>query len=423
MHCGEVSALISLGFIPLQTKEDVAVTRYKIFGLARALQFDAISATRIAFAVSEQTRRLLQLGRQPELWISLDQNGSYTNLVLQFHDRERFDMAVGLSEFFDSAVPSPNSSGTGYLLSLRVVTPPSVNGLNEEILLHERERLARKTRTQLMDELKLKNEQLEEYNTQLEEMVAARTAELQKAYDKIKLDLETAADYVRRLIPPPCDTPLSIGWIYVPSADLGGDIFGYHAIDSEHFAMYLLDVTGHGVDSALLAVSVVNVIRSASLPSVDFRLPRQVLSALNNAFPMEQFGEKMFTIWYGVFNVRTRILRWSNGGHPDALLYRPASNELERLSSLGPMLGMLQDIEYEESESCIDSPARLFIYSDGAHEIQQPDGTFWSYDDFIEYMSRIGDGNDALQTLLDHVKQMRGRDHLDDDFSVIEVNF
>jgi sigma-B regulation protein RsbU (phosphoserine phosphatase) len=93
-------------------------------------------------------------------------------------------------------------------------------------------------------------------------------------------------------------------------------------MDSDHLAVYLLDVTGHGVDSALLAVSVVNVIRSASLPGVDFRLPGQVLGALNNAFTKEQFGNKMFTMWYGVFNVRASVLRWSNGGHPDALLYR-----------------------------------------------------------------------------------------------------
>jgi sigma-B regulation protein RsbU (phosphoserine phosphatase) len=306
---------------------------------------------------------------------------------------------------------------------LRVAAPPSVQGLDEELLLRERERLARKTRTQLMDELKLKNEQLEEYNTQLEEMVAARTAELQRAYEKIKSDLETAADYVRRLIPPPCEMPIAIRWKYAPSADLGGDIFGYHSIDSDHLAMYLLDVTGHGVDSALLAVSVVNVIRSASLPSVDFRLPGQVLGALNNAFPMEQFGEKMFTIWYGVFNVRTRVLRWSNGGHPDALLYRRDANNLERLGSLGPMLGMIQDFDFEESENSIESPARLFIYSDGAHEIQQSDGTMWSYDDFIEYIVQIGNSDDVLQMLLDHVRKMRGRDQLDDDFSAIQVSF
>jgi serine phosphatase RsbU (regulator of sigma subunit) len=415
--------VISLGTIPLLAKEDVAVTRNKVYGLSRALQFDAISATRIAFAISEQTRRLLQLGRQSELRIRLDQNDTKTDLLLQFHDGERIEVARGLSEFFDSAGALPDPSGNGFLLNLRVATPPSVNGLDEELLLHERERLARKTRTQLMDELKLKNEQLEEYNTQLEEMVAERTAELQKAYEKIKSDLETAADYVRRLIPPPCETPVAIRWKYAPSADLGGDIFGYHSIDANHLAVYLLDVTGHGVDSALLAVSVVNVIRSASLPSVDFRLPGQVLGALNNAFPMEQFGEKMFTIWYGVFNAEARVLRWSGGGHPDALLRRRNSRDLERLGSQGPMLGMIQDIEFEECESFIDSPARLFIYSDGAHEIQQSDGMFWNYDDFIRYMGEIGGHHDALQKLLDHVREMRGSDHLDDDFSAIEIDF
>ena len=53
------------------------------------------------------------------------------------------------------------------------------------------------------------------------------TAELQKAYQKIKGNLETAADYVRDLLPPPCSRPINIRWLYEPSADLGGDIGGH----------------------------------------------------------------------------------------------------------------------------------------------------------------------------------------------------
>ena len=415
--------MIALGTIPLRAAEDIAATRNKVFGLSRALQFDAVAATRIAFAVSEQCRCVLRAGRDPELRIALDQNDGTTDLLLQFHDESRFNSAAGLSEFFDSTQLLPDASGTGYVLNLRIAAPPSASGLDERLLLRERARLAQKTRNQLMEELKIKNQQLEEYNTQLESMVAARTAELRKAYEKIKLDLETAAAYVRRLIPPPCEAPLLIRWKYEPSAGLGGDIFGYHSIDSDQIALYLLDVTGHGVDSALMAVSVVNVIRSASLPGVDFARPGQVLKGLNDAFPMEQFGDKMFTIWYGVINTATRILRWSGGGHPDALFYRGNEHRLQRLESLGPMLGMLQGIDFEESECAIESPARLFVYSDGAHEIQQADGNFWTYDEFIQYMSGIAQNGEPLQTLLEHVREMRGKTQLDDDFSGMEICF
>ena len=109
-------------------------------------------------------------------------------------------------------------------------------------------------------------------------------------------------------------------WRFIPSAELGGDSFGYHWLDDEHFAFYLLDVSGHGVGSALLSVSAMNALRSQALPQTDFRLPGQVLGALNNAFQMDQQNGLFFTIWYGVYHKPTRRLDFSGGGHPPGLL-------------------------------------------------------------------------------------------------------
>jgi sigma-B regulation protein RsbU (phosphoserine phosphatase) len=67
--------------------------------------------------------------------------------------------------------------------------------------------------------------------------------------------------------------PLLTDWSFIPSASLGGDSFGYHWINADHFAVYLHDVSGHGWGAALLSVSVINVLRSHALPKTDFRDP------------------------------------------------------------------------------------------------------------------------------------------------------
>ena len=95
-------------------------------------------------------------------------------------------------------------------------------------------------------------------------------------------------------------------WLLVPSTELGGDSFGYHEIDEDHIAFYLLDVCGHGVGAALLSVTAINVLRSAALPRTDFRDPGAVLSSLNEAFPMERQNNMYFTIWYGVYPAQLR---------------------------------------------------------------------------------------------------------------------
>ena len=90
-------------------------------------------------------------------------------------------------------------------------------------------------------------------------------------------DLEKAKRYVRSLLPDPLEEgPVRTDWVLQPCARLGGDAFGYHYIDDRTFAIYLLDVTGHGTDAAMHAVSVMNVLRQRALPGVDVRDPARM---------------------------------------------------------------------------------------------------------------------------------------------------
>src|SRR5205085_5440295 len=115
-------------------------------------------------------------------------------------------------------------------------------------------------------------------------------------------EITAGIKYVRGCIPQPisqADSPIAVDWRYIPSSTLGGDTIGYHWVDDDHFALYLIDVTGHGLDSALLAVTITNVIRSGSVSGADLRQPGEVLAALNRGFQGSQHGYKFFTIWYG----------------------------------------------------------------------------------------------------------------------------
>jgi sigma-B regulation protein RsbU (phosphoserine phosphatase) len=145
--------------------------------------------------------------------------------------------------------------------------------------------------------------------------------ERNEIFAKLNEELVEAADYVKNMLPEPINEGLvKTDWRFIPSTSLGGDAFGYHWIDGDHFAIYLLDVSGHGVGAALLSVSVMNALRSQTLPQTDFKDSKQVLESLNIAFPSEENNDMFFTIWYGVYNKRTRELRYASGGHPPALL-------------------------------------------------------------------------------------------------------
>ena len=251
--------------------------------------------------------------------------------------------------------------------------------------------------------------------------------ELAESQRLLAAEIEEAARYVRSLLPTKLKGSVDIDWILVPSTQLAGDMFGYHWLDDDHLAIFLLDVSGHGVGSALLAVSAANVLSNRSLPDTDFRDPGRVLTRLNEVFQMEKQNEKYFTIWYGVYHRSERTLTYSNGGHPDALLVTGQEASTARVISLpsrGLGIGMMEGVEFDSVVVPIGPYARLLIFSDGVFEIDRPEGGMWTFSEFIEFVSGLlPDGNPIIERLLKRVRQLHESDMLDDDFSMLDLQF
>ena len=247
--------------------------------------------------------------------------------------------------------------------------------------------------------------------------------ETQRRLDK---ELAEAAAYVRSILPPPVEAPLRVDWIYRPSSELAGDSFGYHWIDSEHFAVYLLDVCGHGVGACLLSVSAINVIRSGALPGVDFQDPGAVLTALNDAFPMERQNNLYFTLWYGVYHAPSHMLTFASGGHPPALLVEAGPTgtlQSRRLTSNGMIIGVMEDMPFAAKSVEIPAGSHLFIPCDGCYEIRNGTGEMQDYDAFETVVCSHTASPDALQKLESWAIEMRGSEYLEDDFSLIQIQF
>ncbi len=247
---------------------------------------------------------------------------------------------------------------------------------------------------------------------------------LERTQRRLDEELNEALRYVRSIFPPPAEVPLKIDWFYEPSAELGGDSFGYHWIDDEHFAIYLLDVCGHGVGPALLSVTAINQIRSGSIPNVDMRDPGAVLAALSNIYLMSKQNDMYFTLWYGVYHAPTRTIRHSSGGHPAALLLIPQADGsvvTERLLSCNLIIGAFEDVPYDSQTHVVPPGAKLVVLCDGCFEICDTEGTELTYEDFEDFMRLNGQAPDALEALFRWAQMKHGPGPLDDDFSIVRV--
>ena len=259
---------------------------------------------------------------------------------------------------------------------------------------------------------------------ELQQHLAQRNVELSDAHRAMKKDLVAAVDYVIGLIPDSNLDPATFSWRYIPSSDLGGDTFGFHRVTDDQVALYIVDVTGHGLDSALLSVSIINMLRSDSLPATDFGDPGAVLHALNERFQGNEQGGKLFTIWYGIIDIPSSTLKWAGGGHPDAILFETNAPSPILLPSTGLMMGVLRGQDYETLTRPLLPGSRIFMYSDGVYEVTQANGKIWSLPELVDYIGTLDlDGPDVMDSVLEHVRGLRGSNVLEDDFTIVQAHY
>lgn len=248
--------------------------------------------------------------------------------------------------------------------------------------------------------------------------------ERNQAMKALRTELDKAANYVRSLLPVEMtEGDIQSKWTFKPSIELGGDIFGCHYIDDTHFAMYLLDVSGHGVGSALLSVSAQNILRQKSFGDIDFRKPVDVAHLVNKSFQMSDHNGLYFTLWYGVFNTETRELEYLSAGHPPSVLV-DSENQIHYLSTDNIIIGAIDDFPFQSGTIKIDPSSVLYIYSDGAYEVSDENDVMWTVEEMAAYLKHNRSDDDSEIFDLHGVLIERcGEVVLDDDYSILKLKF
>ncbi|MBW1784321.1 MAG: response regulator, partial [Deltaproteobacteria bacterium] len=184
----------------------------------------------------------------------------------------------------------------------------------------------------------------------LRKEVMEANEELVRRQERLDEDLEAAAGIQRSLLPekPPDMENMAVAWRFMPCERIGGDIFNVVRLDETHWGIYMLDVSGHGVPSALVTVSASQMLhphkglllKKTIKPPPYYQIlsPAEVLNLLDREYPIERFN-KYFTITYLIVDVKARRISYSNAAHPAPILLRK-DGTLELLDKGGTIIGM-----------------------------------------------------------------------------------
>ena len=272
---------------------------------------------------------------------------------------------------------------------------------------------------------------------QLERRLAERNTDLEEANSRMSRDLRAAARIQESLLPRSSpDVPgLGFSWAFRPCDELAGDGLSAIKLDDHRVGIYVLDVSGHGVASSLMSVSVGRVLTPPSDASsilikggdgpdrLEPLPPSEVAAKLNRMFPFEVSTEQYFTFVYGVLNASTGEFCYTLAGHPGPILL-PAEGKPQILPGRGYPIGLADGPKpYNEWSLRLNPGDRVYLYSDGIPEAISPEGVPFGNERMLE---KIEAGRreplcGVVNDLVAEIESWSGASQVRDDLSILAV--
>ena len=270
----------------------------------------------------------------------------------------------------------------------------------------------------------------------LERRLADRNQKLHAANERMHHDLRAAAKVQQELLPTklPDLAALRFAWRYRPCDELGGDLLNVVQISESEVAMYLADVSGHGVAASLVSVSVHRslsvrrdrssiILHHGDAPgNATAMVPDHVATRLNALYPMASNGGHFMTLVYATVDSKNLEFRYTAGGHPGPTLARQGEG-VRSLESLGLPIGVIADGGYSTNAVQLRAGDRLYMYSDGLMEAMNPVNELFGARRIEALIDETRDVSidDSLDALIDAAVAWQGSDSFTDDLSLLAL--
>jgi PAS domain S-box-containing protein len=260
-------------------------------------------------------------------------------------------------------------------------------------------------------ELKETKKRLEQANLNLEQF-----------RDRITAELDQASKAQQFMLPSkfPKNNHVRFCSKYEPMDKIGGDYYDLMEFKDDKYGLMIADVTGHGIPAALLTFMTSFAFKNSMLSSYS---TRQVITDTNEMLINKMPKGAFITMFYAIYDAHSKILTYTQAGHPPGLIIRPETNEIIPLKTNGGLIGVFNQerIVFGENRLKLMTGDKLVLYTDAIVETRNEMGEMIEMDDFSSFLNSYGEL--PISDLFDKIYQF-GIDFsckpaYDDDFTLV----
>ena len=256
---------------------------------------------------------------------------------------------------------------------------------------------------------------------------------INEAFAKVQDDLIVAESVQRRYLPSLSSTinGICFAGAFEPAFHTAGDIFNYIRLNDDEIAAFSVDVSGHGVASSLMAVTIADALCVKGEPQPILldpkysdpvaRDPAAVVEELNSRF-INGETDHYFTFAYCVINMAENRLRFCQAGHPPLLIVREEGDG-EELGAGGMPVGMFDGVSYETYEAELRSNDRVYLFSDGIPETENEKGDQFTEDNMLATLASSSGTSleDSIEFVVSSARAWQPSEKFADDVSILSL--
>lgn len=268
-------------------------------------------------------------------------------------------------------------------------------------------------------------------------LVQSTLCELQKLYDALDSDLLEAKKLQESLVSERHKDfgNANVSLLLRSSGHVGGDLVGMFPIDDDQIRLYAIDVSGHGISSALMTARLAGYLSATSLDQnvalirsengrYTARPPSETVADLNHKFLGEIDTEHYFTLLLAHVDLRSGNITMAQAGHPFPSIQR-ADGSIEQVGTGGLPVGLIDGATYEQFETKLGAGDRLLVLSDGVDECISSNGTLFGQEGVADLLTSLRNikGTAFLEALVWDLFEFTKTEELEDDVSAVLLEF